>query len=270
MGACVLCGKSAGPFYSLHKKCYQRFQSSTDPIVNLLATKLGSASVPQLAQEITDHIDSFEFAAEARQRALVRGLEAFSSQEIERKDHIPESCSAWIELLEHLGLDESLFINPSFIAQQKALPTLRSLQAGELPVSNCVSNQFPGDILLNEELLWRFYPVHYEQLQPRSPKRQWSVIAQVLSSALPNRRRQSILQKKEIDQGVLWLTNQRMLFEGPQENTTMDLSSIDAITPEFDGVTLQFRELTSMPQTFRCQQGQLLYRFLRHAQTISN
>ena len=270
MGVCVLCGKSAGLFYSLHKKCYQRFQSSADPIVNLLASKLGDEPVSQLAQQLHEQIHSFEFVGEAQQRTLVRGLEAFSSQEFERKENITVSIPAWLELLEYLAIDESLFINPSFIAQQKMLPGVQSLHAGQLPARNCSTDQFPGEMQLKEELLWHFSQVRYEQLQPQAQKRQWSVIGQILSSALPNKRKQSVLQRQEIGQGELWLSNQRMCFVGEREFISIDLGNIQTITPEYSGVTLQFRELATMSQTFRCEQGQLLYHFLRYAQKMDN
>ena len=270
MGVCVLCGKSAGLFYSLHKKCYQRFQSSADPIVNLLASKLGDEPVSQLAQQLHEQIHSFAFVGEAQQRTLVRGLEAFSNQEFERKDNITASSSAWVELLEYLSIDESLFLNPSFIGQQKMLPNVQSLHAGQLPASNCNADQFPGERQVNEELWWHFSGVRYEQLQPRTQKRQWSVIAQILSSALPNKRKQPALQRKEIGQGDLWFTNQRMCFAGEKEVVSIAFGNIQVITPEYNGVTLQYSELATMPQTFRCEQGQLLYHFLQYVQKVGN
>ena len=270
MGVCVLCGKSAGLFYSLHKKCYQRFQTSADPIVNLLTSKLGDEPVSQLANQLHEQIRLFEFVGEAQQRTLVRGLEAFSNQEFERKENITASSSAWIELLEYLAIDESLFINPSFIAQQKMLPDVQSLHAGQLPASNSNADQFPSEMRINEELWWCFSGVRYEQLQPQAQKRQWSVIAQILSGALPKKRKQSTLQRKEIGQGALWLTNQRMCFAGKKEFISIDFRNIQTITPEYSGVTLQFRELTTMSQTFRCEQGRLLYHFLQYAQTMGN
>ena len=269
MGRCILCGKSAGLFYSLHKACYQKFQSSTDPIVTLLHDRLSHDSASVLAKNLTQDIEQFNFVAEAQQRTLVRALEKFAEQEFEHKQQITMSCSAWLDLLDHLSLDESLFINPHFIAQQRALPQIKSLHDGDLPTCNCEEEDFPEALAADEQLWWCFSNTLLDRLQPKQEKRQWSVIMHILQSALP-RKHKPTLQSKQLGEGTLWLTNKRICFDSNAENTSIKYSDIFALTPEYDGVTLQLKELNSMPQTFHCQQGVLLFQFVRHAQTMKN
>ena len=269
MGRCILCGKSAGLFYSLHKACYQQFQSSTDPIVDLLQKQLGHTPVSVLANNLAGHVDRFNFVEEAQQRTLVRALEHFAKLEFEDKRRMNTSSVAWLDLLDHLSLDETLFINPYFVAQQQALPLIETLHAGGLPESNCRENDFP-EVLSNEEKLWWCFPqARLDRLQPQSEKRQWSVITQILQSALP-RKHKPTLQRKRLGEGTLWLTNKRLCFISKEESTSIKYNEIFALTPEYDGVTIQLKQLNSRPQAFHCQQGVLLYQFVRRAQALLN
>lgn len=269
MGSCILCGKSAGLFYSLHKACYQKFQSSTDPIVKLLHDRLSHDTATVLAKNLIRDIEQFNFVDEAQQRTLVRALEKFAKQEFEHKQQFTMSCSAWLDLLDHLSLDEKLFINPHFIAQQRALPQIKSLHEGELPTCNYKEEDFPEVLAADEQLWWCFSQARLNRLQPKKDKRQWSVIMQILQSALPSKHN-STLQSTQLGEGALWLTSKRLYFDSKEENFSIKYSEIFALTPEYDGVTLQLKELNSMPQTFHCQQGILLYQFVRHAQTMEN
>ena len=102
MGACILCGKSAGLFYSLHKNCYQLYQSSLAPIINTLDSCVSIEPATDLAQQLHAHVEQFEFTAEAKQRILVRALEAFSKQAFSQEITMRRSSSAWVSLLEIL------------------------------------------------------------------------------------------------------------------------------------------------------------------------
>ena len=266
MGACVLCGKSAGLFYSLHKNCYQQFQSSTDPIVKLLTTQLKSAPVTELVQKSQTIVQQLEFVEEAQQRALVRALEAYAKQAFTRENFTVAESSAWVKFLEHLDIDRKLFLDPNFIIEQKNLPMQALLRKRELPASNCNNMQLPFDLRANETLWWRFSDVQLEQLQPKNSKQHWSIALQILESVLPRKSKRAV-EHKALGAGTLWLTSQRLYFEKEQEMNSIAYGEICALTPEFDGVTLQSNELQARPQTFRCEEGKLLYQFLRYAKT---
>ena len=269
MGACVLCGKSAGLFYSLHKNCYQQFQSSSEPIVQLLNSQLESQSVAELVPQLQAMVQQLDFVEQARQRTLVRALETFAKQNFESEPYTVEASATWVKILQHLEIDNTLFLDSNFIAEQENLPLLAALRAGDLPACNCNASQFPIELPANESLWWRFSNVRLDQLQPKQSKRRWSIALQILQSSLPRKPKQAVAFK-ELGTGALWLTSQFLHFEKEQEVISIAYREIVAITPEFDGVTLQSKELQTRPQTFRCQESRLLYQFLRYALAAEN
>ena len=269
MGACVLCGKSAGLFYSLHKNCYKQFQSSSDPIVQLLTKKLGSEAADELARQSQAIVQQLDFVEEAQQRALVRALEAYAKSNFTHENYAMDASIAWVKFLEHLDINQKLFLNPSFMVEQQNLPALALLHARELPACNCNSVQFPLELPADETLWWRFADVRLDQLQPQVPKQSWSIALHILESCLPNKSKQA-LEHRELGAGTLWLTSRGLYFEKEQEVMPIAYQEIVTLTPEFDGVTLQSKQLQTRPQTIRCQEGKLLYQFLRYAQSVGN
>lgn len=269
MGACVLCGKSAGLFYSLHKNCYQQFQSSSEPIVRLLNSELESQPVAELAPRLQAMVQQLDFVEQARQRSLVRALEIFAKQKFENEPYSIEASAAWVKILHHLEVDATLFLNSNFITEQQSLPLLAALRAGDLPTCNCDAAQFPSELQENENLWWRFSEVHLDQLQPKQSKRRWSIALQILQGSLPRKPKRAVAFK-ELGTGTLWLTNQFLHFEKEQEVISVAYREIYAITPELDGVTLQSKELQARPQSYRCQESRLLYQFLRYALAAEN
>ena len=268
MGACILCGKSAGLFYSLHKNCYQLYQSSSAPIISILENQLGHEASADLAQRLHMQVEKLDFTEEARQRILVRALEKFAKQQFRQEEKIGQTCQAWISLLEQLKLDAALFIDPEFLDRQRELPVIDSLYRGILPHSNCSDEQFPLVLKEQEKIWWCFEDVSVNELQPPQKNRQWSVAVQILEGILP-RRKKSSLQKTELGRGILWLTSQQLCLECDGKITSIAYRDIMTLTPEYDGVTIQTNERQALPATFRCKQGRLLYRFLQYANVTS-
>ena len=268
MGACVLCGKSAGLFYSLHKQCYAQFQSQADRIVELLSKQLEHTPSADLARQSQHIVQQLGFVEEAQQRALVRALETYAKQNFLRKDYTLKASIAWVELLGHLDIDQKLFLDANFIIDQKNLPIQAELRTGKLPSCNCNSIQFPQNLQIDEDLWWRFAEVQLDQLQPQQPHRRWTIAYHILESCLPSKTTKAV-QQQSLGEGTLWLTNYGLYFETGQELLAIAYHDIYALTPKFDGVVLQSKQLQARPQTFRCADGKLLYQFLRFAQTAT-
>ena len=229
--------------------------------------QLETAPVAELVQQSRAIVQQLEFVEEAQQRALVRALEAYAKQKFTRENYTMAESNAWVKFLDHLDIDRKFFLTPSFIVEQKNLPAQASLRDGDLPNFNCSNIQFPFDLQANETLWWRFANVRLEQLQPQKAKQHWSIALQIMESVLPRKTKRSV-EHKTLGAGTLWLTSQRLYFEKEQEIISIAYREIYALTPEFDGVTLQSNELQARPQTFRCEEGKLLYQFLRFAKTV--
>ena len=262
MGACILCGKSAGFFYSLHKECFERYQSSDDALVKILDQQLNVSACGQLAQELQSQVAAYRFSDEASQRTLIRALEKFSKDNIENLSD--QNYQAWLSLLNELALDESLFINTGFILQQENYALIKSLRKGMLPICNANSANFSVELHNNEHMWWCFSACHVEQLEPKDVQAKWSVFKQIVNNTLPAKKKE-LFEPNELGEGKIWLTNQSLYYESHGGVNIIDYKKIYACTPIKDGVRLQLNDLQSRPQTFYCEDGRLLFEFIQFA-----
>lgn len=265
MGACILCGKSAGLFYSLHKNCFEKYNASDQIIADLLIKGLGNNESARLANTIRSEIAGYEFAPEAQQRTLNRSLEYFSKHYIEKNNNVAFGISSWVEVLSELAPDESLFVNKHFIAQQQNLSAMRVLRNLQLPEGNCNPANFSITLRVNEQLWWCFNKASMEQLKPVRNKRQWSVVTHLAENLLSKKNKPS-LEAESLGEGKLLITNQRVCFEKDGEVVYTEYEDIYSCTPISDGISLQSRQLNAISRTYFCEDGRLLYGFVKYAQ----
>jgi hypothetical protein len=266
MGACVLCGKSAGLLHSLHKNCYQQYHAETELLVDNLANQLNTSAAEQLAANITIQVESLPFVTEARARTLVRALELFAKKHLHSKPGMQKYADAWPSLLACLELDKDLFIDPKFLSRQQNLAALSALSQGVLPACNVGENA----LLLaeNETLWWRFDEAGLGQLLPPSEEKKWSVATQLIDNLLPKKQKRVVSNDQDYGSWVLSVTNQRLLFICNAENQMIRHQDIYSVTPVDGGVKVQCKQQKAMPQFVRCEDERLLYLLIRHAQTI--
>ena len=262
MGACILCGKSAGFFYSLHKECFEKYEASDDSLVESLSVQLGVSAPQNIADNLQQQVASFNFSDEASQRTLIRALEKYSGAYLEKLSN--EDYQSWLDVLDILALDESLFINSNFIRQQLNYPVIKRLQAGILPTSNANQANFTVQLNHGEVLWWCFSSSHVETIRPSQEQKKWSVLMQIANNMLPSKKK-NMLEVEELGKGKIWLTNQCLYYESEEGVRNFEYNGIHACTPVRDGVRLQLKELNSRPQTFYCEDGRLLFEFIHFA-----
>ena len=262
MGTCILCGKSAGFFYSLHKDCFSRYESSEESLLKILSDQLGTSTTEHIAKNLHLLVSSFGFSEEASQRTLIRALENFSVNNLEKLPDQKYQC--WLDLLEKLALNESLFINSNFILQQINYSLVKNLRTGKLPSSNANHTNFSVQMHQDEEVWWCFSSSFVETVRPKDEKKNWSVLTQIISNTLPSKKK-NLLETKKLGKGKIWLTNQCVYYESAVGVQSFAYRSINACTPVKNGVRLQLEALNSRPQTLYCEDGRLLYEFIRFA-----
>lgn len=265
MGACILCGKSAGPFYSLHKKCYSKYNESNQIIADYLIQGLQKDDSSQLASKITQHIENCGFIAEAQKRTLNRALEYFVSHYADKEPLTQAQIKSWINLLGELPLDETLFVNQYFLTQQYNLSALNELKNACLPESNRHPANYAIKLYEQEELWWCFDNSEIEQDNPVEDKRQWSVMMHLMNSMFAKNRKRS-LEKKSLGDGKLLITNKRIYLESDQYTQELAHREIYSVTPIKNGVRIQSKVSSAKPQAFLCEDGRLLFAFIKHAQ----
>ena len=269
MGACILCGKSAGLFYSLHKNCYQHYEDSRLKIAELLSKQLGDSQPSQLAKQISHHVEKCGFVAEANQRTLIRGLEYFVSDNVEINQLTAEQIHAWLEVLEILSPDESLFVDPYFLAQQYNLPALYQLNTQSLPDSNRHPANYSISLRDQETLWWCFDNSEIKRDEPVEQAQSWSIMMHIIKTILPKKHQASV-RKASLGDGKLLITNQRIFFESQELVDELGYNDIYSVTPVKNGVRIQSRSASSTAKSYLCDDGRLLFNFIKHAQAQLN
>ena len=268
MGACILCGKSAGLFYALHKDCFNKYDNSNNHISRILESGLGNKSAQNIAEQIWQHINEHSFTLEASRRTLNRSLEHFSKYTIE-KSHLQNfDISAWLELLDCLSLEESLFINTNFIVQQQNLPAVLALSNNSFPESNSNPANFSIELNPDEQLWWCFDGAYLEQILTTNSERQWSVVMQIVENFRIRKKQKNATKVEKSDKGKLLLTNQRIYFENGRECISASHEDIFSCTPIAGGVKIQTSESKALPQNYICEDGRLLFLFLSKAKEL--
>ena len=265
MGACILCGKSAGPFYSLHKSCYSKYDNSNSLIATIISEGLGKDSAAKLASKINAQISECEFVAEAQQRTLSRALEYFAAHHIETTHLSSSQIDSWIDLLEALSPQESWFINQNFLSQQYNVHALQQLKGHRLPESNRHPANYSIKMREQETLWWCFDKCEIQQDKPIENKRQWSVVMQIIESAVRKKQKQT-LGRSSLGEGKLLITNQRIYFDSNELKEELMHRDIYSCTPVINGVRLQSKQSTAMPKIFLCEDTRLLFEFIQFAQ----
>ena len=256
MGACVLCGKSAGFFYALHKECYAAYQTAQKDLHECLSAQLSNGETSALAKQMQAHLEPLSFTQEARQRCLIKSLEEYAQQQSSAFKN-DQTVQYWLNLIADLQLDESLFANPYLIDQQRNLPVLRALQAGQQPACNQNNIAFPGTLDVDEELWWMFAQGEIQQKQVQ--QKQWSVVTQIIDNLRPKK---SSVVTQSLATCSLWLSNKKIYFDLDSELSFIDYREIYSCTPAQNGVTLQTQDRSALARTYQCEDGRLLYQFI--------
>ncbi len=260
MGACVLCGKSAGFFYALHKNCYQRYQAVVTSMVELLEQQLATThQLDSICAQMCAQVDALNFTSEASQRCHVKALEKFAGLPTQPLKHMAVAEN-WLALMTMLALDESLFVDPHLVQRQRNLPALRSLQAGQLPQFEHNKQAFPGTLMQQEVIWWQFKNCDLGQKKPQ--QRDWSIVSQLIDNLRPSK---SNLVEQSLAQGSLWLTNVAIYIVSEQDLVTIEYTDIYSCTPASGGVSLQLKQRSSVAQSLYCEDGRLLYQFILEA-----
>lgn len=261
MGACILCGKSAGFFYALHKNCYQHYQTVVTGLVELLEQQLATQPLANVCARMRTQVDALEFTAEASQRCYVKALEQYAALPKQPLQALPVTAN-WLACIQMLALDEHMFVDPTLVQRQRNLPALRSLQAGQLPQFEATEQVAPATLESQETIWWVFRSGDLEQKNPA--QKNWSIVAQLIDNLRPSKVN---LVSQSLAQGTLWLTDMAIHIVPEQgvsahNSVRIDYADIYSCTPASGGVSVQLKHSTAVAQALHCEDGRLLYQFI--------
>lgn len=264
MAACILCGKSAGFFYSLHKNCYRQYDESRRNIAQSIAKELGNVPSDVLADKLHQYTASCGFVEEAHNRTINRALEFYASNFLETNPPSSSLVQAWTALLERLSPDASVFVNQNFLIQQYNLHALQQLKNRQLPEYNCHPANYSIQLRNQEVLWWCFDKSEIQKDETEQNPQTWSVTMHLLDSLLKKNNKQA-LNRSSLGPGKLLLTNQRIYFDGDQAQSELEYLHIYSFTPVKVGIRIQPKHATSVALTYLCEDARLLFEFIQFA-----
>lgn len=268
MARCVVCSKSAGPFYSLHKACLPAYQDTRKC----------------LREKISDYIALPEFSEE-----FIEILSACKSSEQFSKPHFKELfIKAWQEQAKITVKNSS----PDLLAAKKLVQLADGFAVADEDVEEYLYSRLfnleyldllqnkksldlnievPVDVELasNEVVVWKFQQISKQEQQRYAQEKQWTVFSSVLSTILMKKRYKQLAVKSR-DLGTLLVTTQGLHYCHNNVVTMTKFTEIHSITPMKNGIRIQAITKGAMPDTYVTGDGRFTYTLLQYAQGIQS
>ncbi len=263
MGKCIVCNKSAGPFYSLHKTCYQVYEDTRESLhkafskcvessehsSKFVATVNECKPASAFSQNLFTSLVKREWQDQAKKIIQSKSLNASHARnllstatvlEIQDKDVEPHLFTrlANVEYLERLDQNQTISAN---------FPELYK----EIDMAN------------DESLMWVFEETLKVEAK-RQRDQQWTIFHSILNN-LFNRSRYKQLDVEVEAMGQLVVTDRSLYYVTKRNTTKINFADIYSTTPLKDGVRIQTTQRDATPDTYITGDGRFTYSLLSYA-----
>lgn len=267
MAKCIVCSKSAGPFYSLHKACHSVYRNTEA----CLQDKLSTFSSSQFDNEnVTSEIQACQptsnFSAKIFKKLFIKAWSTQASDCVKSSSLQVTAAKKLLSLAEAFDLkDEEL--EPFLMQRVQNIEYLDRLQKNQV-----IEKQFeniPESIQLSdsETIIWRFAEADRSEPIRDSQEKQWTVLRSVMNNMILRSRYKQLPSKTE-NAGVLVVTNKALYYSNNNKLTKTKLSDIHSITPMKNGVRVQATTNGATPDTYVTGDGRFTYSLLQYAQGL--
>ena len=264
MGKCIVCNKFAGPFYKLHKSCYQVYNEARGRINRSLTH---AVSIKQPVDELQIAINACRpasnFSYDLFSDLLKQGWEMHAKEVLNQKPLDPSRANYLLEIASNLKIFDSDVESNLLYRLSNLDPLVRIQQNQELPSIQAynIAIEFAQD----ESLYWVFENT-FKIDQHRYAQSPQTTIFQTILNNLFSKSRYKELDVNAEDSGKLAITNQNLYYVSEIEFIKIALSEFYSVTPMKEGVRIQTTERTSMPSTFVTGDGRFTYELLLYLQ----
>ena len=268
MAKCVVCSKSAGPFYSLHKACLPAYQNTR----KCLEDKFSDCMVsPDASSDAVANIQSCKPSAqfsESQFKELVSKAWLKQAEPIVKSSSLNLAAANVLLLIadgfdfNNQDVDDYLLVR---LSNAKHLDRLQNNQS----IDKCFED-IPEGIELGEHetIVWEFQNIQKTEQQRYSQEKQWTVFRSVLSNIMMKKRYKELAVKIE-ESGTLLVTNQGLHYKNDETILQTKFSDIHSITPMKNGVRIQANLKNAMPDTYVTGDGRFTYALLQYAQELN-
>ena len=267
MAKCVVCSKSAGPFYSLHKACHLVYRDTQTCLQdNLSPSVLQSGNNSKVVEAIQSCKPTSAFSAAQFKKLFVQEWSKQANQCVKKSNLQIEVAKNLLRLAEEYSLsDEDL--EPFLLMRLENVPHLDGLQKNKT-----IEKKFkaiPENIELadNEFVIWRFENIARSEPITTSQEKKWTVLRSVMNS-MTLRSRYKQLPSRTENAGALIVTNQTLHYINNNKLTQTKYSDIHSLTPMKNGVRVQATTSGATPDTYITGDGRFTFALLQYAQGL--
>lgn len=269
MAKCVVCGKSVGPFYSLHKSCLSSYQGTRKSLKDILTECIASGeSSLEVVTKIQSCKPSAHFSEAHFKQLFLKAWQEQACVTIKDTTLNPAATKKLLHLAEKFNLnkedvDEHLLTrlyNVEYLNRlQKKLPLGKAFQqvADELELEQ------------HETIIWVFKDTAKSEQLRYSQGKQWTVLSSVLNNVFMKKRYKQLAVNIS-DAGTLYVTDQSLYYKIQKTISRTKFSEIHSITPMKNGIRIQASQSGSMPDTYITGDGRFTYTLLQYAQGLKN
>lgn len=265
MGKCIVCNKSAGPFYSLHKACYQVYQDTRGNLRQIFSESIESAmTAEELAGALHDCRPASPFSPHQFKNLIVRTWQEQATQVIKNTSPNDRHANCLLAVASVLAIEDK-DVEPYLFQRLANIQHLTRINQGQpaLKVFKTVNNEI--ELESDESVIWVFEDVFKEERQHPAEDKQWNVFRSILNG-LFNKSRYKESEVKTEATGALTITNRNLYYATEKETVKICLTDIYAITPMKEGVRIQTTQRNATPDTYITGDGRFTYALLGYAQ----
>ena len=262
MGKCIVCNKSAGPFYSLHKAClpvYRETQQCLKTKISEFLTSGTSISIDEiLSCKPSEAFSTFYF----KQICVKAWCE---NAQLLVKSTSPDIVCAQklLQLANELSIDKE-DTEPYLWSRLTNLEFLDALQKNQ---EIKMQKEYEADLIEldeGEKVIWQFEETDKSEQQHANQK-EWTILNALLDNLFMKSRYKALDVKVETS-GKLIITNYGLYYLNKDTVTETKFSELHSITPMKNGVRIQAALRNATPDTYITGDGRFTYALLQYAQ----
>ena len=267
MANCIVCGKAAGPFNTLHKTCLSIYRNTETYLQEKFSLGIQEpADLSEAIEAIENCKPSTPFSDSLFKELLIKVWSNHADQCVKSASLNSAAANNLINLAGHFdlhGSDEG----KDLLNRLANIETLERLQLNKPIQTNVVS--IPEQIVLSDEekMIWRFEDIARAEQQRYSQEKTWTVLRSVLDNTLLKSRYKQLATKTD-EAGELFLTNHALYYLKNNKVLQTKFINIHSVTPIKQGIRIQATTRGATPETYITGDGRFAYAMLQYARGL--
>ncbi len=263
MGKCIVCNKSAGPFYSLHKVCLPVYRDTQQRLKTKISEYLSSEAHVS-TEEILSCKSSEAFSEFHFKQICIKAWCEYAKLVVKKASPDVASAKKLIHLANELNITKAE--TESYLWSR--LENLEYLDALQKNQQIEIQTKFESDLIELDDgecIIWQFEETDKSEQQQYSQQKEWTILNSLLDNLFMKSRYKALDVKVETS-GQLIVTNYGLYYLNDNAITETKFSELHSITPMKKGVRIQATLRHATPDTYITGDGRFTYALLQYAQ----